>query len=319
MNIEPSGESCPLCRGDSLVSRIVFAHDTDAPFEMTVLQCASCEFAWQWPLMLGTNESIEYFEKKYATAENGSYYDKTKKREICALQMEFVNSLLAKRGSLLDVGSGDGTFADITEFAFVGRANMRSAMSVACADVDGDGWLDIYIGNLAEDEFRGMHVPYQAGHFNVLYRNNGDLTFTDVTAAAGVQGPQVSMRDAQGQPILYEDPVTGEMYEGYDFSVPVAPFDAAPPEATLGDCWSRYYVRMMEVVQAIKLIRQGIEKYRAAEGPFRLPHKLSAKLPADEVYLETECPAGQKKSGSCQKQPDPPYERRNGEISKVVQ
>ena len=119
----------------------------------------------------------------------------------------------------LFLNNGDGTFTDITESAFGGEVNRRSAMSVACADVDGDGWLDIYVGNLAEDEFRGMHVPYQAGHFNVLYRNNGDLTFTDVTATAGVQGPQIFMRDPQGQPILYQDPATGEMYEGYDPSV----------------------------------------------------------------------------------------------------
>lgn len=73
MNFEPSGESCPLCRGSTLVPRIVFAHDTDRPSDMTVLQCASREFAWQWPLMRGTEESIQYFLKSYTTTEAGSY------------------------------------------------------------------------------------------------------------------------------------------------------------------------------------------------------------------------------------------------------
>ena len=83
------------------------------------------------------------------------------------------------------------------------------------------------------------------------------------------------------------------MYEGYDFEVPVAPFKKGPPEAILGDNWCRFYVRMMEVVQSIKLIRQGIQKYAKAEGTYRVPYKMTTKLPVAESYLETECPRGQ--------------------------
>jgi NADH-quinone oxidoreductase subunit D len=88
------------------------------------------------------------------------------------------------------------------------------------------------------------------------------------------------------------EPIYTRMYEGYEFDVPVAAFADAPPEVKLGDNWCRFYVRMMEVVQAIRLIRQGIERYPDAEGTFRLPYKLSAKLPKDECYLETESPRG---------------------------
>jgi len=52
-------------------------------------------------------------------------------------------------------------------------------------------------------------------------------------------------------------------------------------------------VRMMEVVQSIGLVRQAIEKYATAEGPYREAFKLATKLPVDECYLETECPRGQ--------------------------
>lgn len=83
------------------------------------------------------------------------------------------------------------------------------------------------------------------------------------------------------------------MYEGYQFEIPVAPFAKAPPEALLGDNWCRFYVRMMEVVQSIRLVRQGIARYPKAEGTYRVPYKMNAKLPAAEVYLETECPRGQ--------------------------
>ena len=50
---------------------------------------------------------------------------------------------------------------------------------------------------------------------------------------------------------------------------------------------------MMEVVQAIRLVRQAVERYPHAEGSHRVPFKMNQKLPKDECYLETECPRGQ--------------------------
>ena len=53
-----------------------------------------------------------------------------------------------------------------------------------------------------------------------------------------------------------------EMYDGYAFEVIVQKdgsypkdhdYPAVPKEAVLGDCWHRFYVRMLEVVQAIDL------------------------------------------------------------------
>ena len=83
------------------------------------------------------------------------------------------------------------------------------------------------------------------------------------------------------------------MYEGYNFDLAVAPFKKAPPEVVLGDNWCRFYVRMLEVVQAIRLVRQGILRYPTAEGTYRVPYKMNSKLPVGDSYLETECPRGQ--------------------------
>ncbi len=80
-------------------------------------------------------------------------------------------------------------------------------------------------------------------------------------------------------------------YETYDFEVPIPPFDAAPPESAIGDSWHRYYVRMLEVLESIKLIEQGIKKYATATGSHRI--ELPKHLPAGEAYVETECPRGQ--------------------------
>ena len=116
----------------------------------------------------------------------------------------------------LFLNNRDGTFTDVTHSAFGDEANIRSAMSVACADVDGDGWLDIYVGNRADFDFVRFTVPQHHGHYNVLYRNNGDLTFSDVTVDSGVRGSQIAMRAPDGLPIQFRHPVTGEWIEGYD-------------------------------------------------------------------------------------------------------
>ncbi|HZZ28588.1 MAG TPA: NADH-quinone oxidoreductase subunit D [Pirellulales bacterium] len=93
-----------------------------------------------------------------------------------------------------------------------------------------------------------------------------------------------------------------EMYDGYAFEIIVQkdghyPQDHAyprvPQQAILGDCWHRFYVRMLEVVQSMDLVRQGIDRYSRATGSWGEPVKLAEKLPKGEAYLETECPRGQ--------------------------
>ena len=119
----------------------------------------------------------------------------------------------------LFLNDGDGAFKEITDSAFGSAVNVRSASSAACADVDGDGWLDIFVGNLVSEDFRDFSSPNHPGHYNVLYRNNGDITFDDISQSAGVRGPQITLRDPDGRPVTFEDPETGESFEGYDPAV----------------------------------------------------------------------------------------------------
>lgn len=71
----------------------------------------------------------------------------------------------------------DGTFANVTAQARVdGSGAGKSAYKTGAAvgDYDNDGDLDLYVTSFGP---------------NILYRNNGNGTFTDVTAKAGVAGP----------------------------------------------------------------------------------------------------------------------------------
>ena len=126
------------------------------------------------------------------------------------------DQLAAVISDRLFLNRGDGTFEDITMSAFGDAVNLRSAMSVACADVDRDGWLDIYVANRADFDFVRFTVPQHHGHYNVLYRNNGDLTFSDVSEQSGARGDTIVMRAPDGYAIEFYDRETGEFYEGYD-------------------------------------------------------------------------------------------------------
>ena len=66
--------------------------------------------------------------------------------------------------------NGDGTFTNTAESA--GVANTGNSLGTAWGDYDKDGYIDLHVVNF--------------GQSNVLYRNNGDGTFTDVTPTTGM-------------------------------------------------------------------------------------------------------------------------------------
>ena len=82
--------------------------------------------------------------------------------------------------------NGDGTFTDVTHKA--GVADPQSSFCAAWADYDNDGYIDLYIANGVIGD----------GAANVLYRNNGDGTFTNTAEAAGVADTGNSLGTAWG-------------------------------------------------------------------------------------------------------------------------
>jgi enediyne biosynthesis protein E4 len=77
----------------------------------------------------------------------------------------------------LYINLGNWKFKDITESAGVGGTKAWST-GVAIADVNGDGWLDIYVCN--SGDLKGDNKE------NELFINNGDLTFTESAAVYGL-------------------------------------------------------------------------------------------------------------------------------------
>jgi len=122
----------------------------------------------------------------------------------------------------------DGTFMDVTDRSGLG-ASVTSTQTAVWADIDNDGYLDLFIGNenspaqlfhnrgdgtfeeighsagvdrsaftkgvtaadYDQDGFVDFYVTNNNG-VNFLYHNNGNNTFTEVGRQAGVQGPVFS-------------------------------------------------------------------------------------------------------------------------------
>ncbi len=78
--------------------------------------------------------------------------------------------------NLLFRNRGDGTFEEVGAAAGVALAGVRSSGPLF-ADLDGDGWLDLFVGGVD-------------GTAPSMFRNAGDGTFTDATAASGIVLPE---------------------------------------------------------------------------------------------------------------------------------
>jgi len=100
-------------------------------------------------------------------------------------------------GCILYENLGNGTFRDVTERA--GITAKKTGISATFFDMDNDGYLDLFVANYlvfdpAVKPPPGSGVPYAGPLFyqaelNVLYRNNRDGTFKDVSEQAGILVP----------------------------------------------------------------------------------------------------------------------------------
>jgi len=99
--------------------------------------------------------------------------------------------------------NGDGTFTDVSQKAGVAGKDMRWNTGCAFVDYDRDGLLDLFVANYIDLDLRTAPLPesgpclYKSllvacgppglkGGKNILYHNNGDGTFRDVSEASGI-------------------------------------------------------------------------------------------------------------------------------------
>lgn len=80
----------------------------------------------------------------------------------------------------LYLNEGDFSFRDITETAGINPPNKTWSTGAIMADVNGDGWLDIYVCQ------SGFKILPRDKRRNLLFINNGDNSFTERAAEYGV-------------------------------------------------------------------------------------------------------------------------------------
>jgi hypothetical protein len=136
--------------------------------------------------------------------------------------------------------NGDGTFTDVSDKAGVTGSGKRWSTGCAFVDYDRDGKLDLFVANYIDMDlatapvpesgpclYKGVMVacgpPGLEGGKNILYRNNGDGTFTDVSQASGILdangtyglGVLVADFDNDGWPDIYvaNDSTASALYQ----------------------------------------------------------------------------------------------------------
>ncbi len=157
----------------------------------------------------------------------------------------------------------------------------------------GGVWNDINDGQLARvkafcDEFEENLKKYHdlVGHNKI---------FIGRTANVGILTPAQCYDYGATGPVLRGSGVEWDLrrkrpyglYEKFDFKIPVGTGE----KGTVGDCWDRYHVRIMEMFESVKIIRQVLEGIE--EGPVMGKVPKIIKVPAGEIYMRTECPRGE--------------------------
>lgn len=75
--------------------------------------------------------------------------------------------------------NGDGTFTEVSAQANLNSSDSVYTMGAVAGDIDNDGFKDLYVTTRCLLDLRTYTT-------NILYRNNGDGTFTDITVSAGM-------------------------------------------------------------------------------------------------------------------------------------
>ena len=240
--------------------------------------------------------------------------EKAKHLRVIIAEMNRIASHLVGMGAY---GLDLGTFSPFL-YAFREREKILDLFEEACGArltysylTPGGATADLPPGWLQKCEAFLKQFEPMINEYHALLTTNA--IFIKRTAGIGVLTPEMAIDYGCTGPVLRGSGVDfdlrrdgeeryTEMYDGYAFEIIVQRnghypkdhnYPAVPKETVLGDCWHRFYVRMLEVMQAIDLVRQAIDRYSVAKGSWGEPIKLTEKLPKGEAYLETEAPRGQ--------------------------
>jgi NADH-quinone oxidoreductase subunit D len=160
----------------------------------------------------------------------------------------------------------------------------------------------LWIGGVMQDLPQGFEAKVMEflDYFEPRVRDLNDLLsfnkiFVERTANIGVLTPEVAISYGVGGPNLRgagakwdlrkEEPYG--IYDRFDFDVPVGTGEFG----TLGAAWDRYMVRVREMIESIKILRQAIDQLPGGDPNGAMPRRI--RPPEGDAYMRTESPRGE--------------------------
>ncbi|HEY7710547.1 MAG TPA: NADH-quinone oxidoreductase subunit D [Candidatus Entotheonella sp.] len=119
--------------------------------------------------------------------------------------------------------------------------------------------------------------------------------FIERTASIGVMSPEVAISYGIGGPNLRGSGVKWDLrkeepygiYDRFDFDIPVGTGEFGP----IGSAWDRYIVRVREMLESIKILRQAFDQLPSGDPNSAVPRRI--RPAAGDAYMRTESPRGE--------------------------
>jgi NADH-quinone oxidoreductase subunit D len=105
----------------------------------------------------------------------------------------------------------------------------------------------------------------------------------DVAVSFGVTGPNLRGSGVKWD-VRRDEPYS--IYDRFEFDVPTGTGEFG----TVGDCFDRYWVRMLEVKESVKILRQALKDIPSGDVHQAIPKKI--RPPKGSIYRRTESPRG---------------------------
>ncbi len=106
----------------------------------------------------------------------------------------------------------------------------------------------------------------------------------DVAVNFGITGPMLRASGMKWD-LRKDDPYS--VYNKFDFDIPIGDGRMG----TVGDSWDRYYVRVLEMEQSLRIIKQAVEQIPDGDVTSAIPRRI--KPPVGQVYGRVENPRGE--------------------------
>ncbi|AEG60074.1 NADH-quinone oxidoreductase subunit D [Desulforamulus ruminis] len=131
------------------------------------------------------------------------------------------------------------------------------------------------------------YLPKAIHEYNGLI--TGNEIFQARTKNVAILPPEKALQMSLSGPLLRASGVNYDLRKARPYSV-YDRFDFEVPLGTVGDCFDRYYVRILEMQQSANIIRQALDNL--PEGPVMAKVSKLIKPPAGETYAEIESSKG---------------------------